>query len=200
MLRPRRSRGPPRRRRTSRGSSSRASAPTRSRSPSSCRSSTSALSSSASGSATKSCASIRRLAGELYLGVVPIGGSPDAPRVGATPAFEYAIEMRQFPDDARLDRQLERDRCRRRRCSSRGHARAIPRGAARDSAAGRCGGRDAPQRGDKSRRARALSRRRARKRAATNRGAARLDEVRRRSDPSGAREPRGAWRAPRVPR
>ncbi|HZF27868.1 MAG TPA: AAA family ATPase [Gammaproteobacteria bacterium] len=49
----------------------------------------------------------RRLAGELYLGVVPIGGSPDAPRVGATPAFEYAIEMRQFPDDARLDRQLE---------------------------------------------------------------------------------------------
>ena len=49
----------------------------------------------------------RRLAAELYLGVVPIGGSRRAPRVGATPAFEYAIEMRQFADDARLDRKLE---------------------------------------------------------------------------------------------
>ncbi|HEX5047117.1 MAG TPA: AAA family ATPase [Gammaproteobacteria bacterium] len=49
----------------------------------------------------------RRLAPELYLGVVPIGGSPQAPRIGATPPFEYAIEMRQFPDDARLDRQVE---------------------------------------------------------------------------------------------
>ncbi|HET8697710.1 MAG TPA: AAA family ATPase, partial [Gammaproteobacteria bacterium] len=49
----------------------------------------------------------QRLAAELYLGVVPIGGSPEAPRVGATPAFEYAIEMRQFPDDARLDRRIE---------------------------------------------------------------------------------------------
>jgi aminoglycoside phosphotransferase family enzyme/predicted kinase len=49
----------------------------------------------------------RRLAAELYLGVVPIGGSRSAPRIGTTPAFEYAIEMRQFPDDARLDRKLE---------------------------------------------------------------------------------------------
>src|SRR4051812_28319970 len=49
----------------------------------------------------------RRLAPELYIGVVPIGGSRAAPRVGSTPAFEYAIEMRQFPDDARLDRKLE---------------------------------------------------------------------------------------------
>jgi aminoglycoside phosphotransferase family enzyme/predicted kinase len=49
----------------------------------------------------------RRLAAELYLGVVPIGGSREAPRAGATPAFEYAIEMRQFPDEARLDRRLE---------------------------------------------------------------------------------------------
>jgi uncharacterized protein len=48
----------------------------------------------------------RRLAPELYLGVVPIGGSIAAPRVGRTPAFEYAVKMRQFAADARLDQRL----------------------------------------------------------------------------------------------
>ena len=48
----------------------------------------------------------RRLAPDLYLGVVPIGGSTAAPRVGRKPAFEYAVKMRQFPDTARLDRRL----------------------------------------------------------------------------------------------
>jgi aminoglycoside phosphotransferase family enzyme/predicted kinase len=48
----------------------------------------------------------RRLAPELYLGVVPIGGPRAAPRVGRTPAFEYAVKMREFPADARLDRRL----------------------------------------------------------------------------------------------
>src|SRR5262245_41621207 len=48
----------------------------------------------------------RRLAAELYLDVVPIGGTPSAPSVGRRPAFEYAIKMRQFADDARLDRRL----------------------------------------------------------------------------------------------
>jgi len=48
----------------------------------------------------------RRLAPELYLGVVPIGGSPGAPRVGKKPAFEYAVKMRQFAPDARLDERL----------------------------------------------------------------------------------------------
>lgn len=48
----------------------------------------------------------RRLAPELYLDVVPIGGTPDAPRVGAEPAQEYAVRMRQFPSAARLDRAL----------------------------------------------------------------------------------------------
>lgn len=52
----------------------------------------------------------RRLAADLYLGVVPIGGTADSPRVGVTPAFEYAVKMRQFADDARLDRQLEAGR------------------------------------------------------------------------------------------
>jgi aminoglycoside phosphotransferase family enzyme/predicted kinase len=48
----------------------------------------------------------RRLALELYLGVVPIGGSPRLPRVGQKPAFEYAVKMRQFAPDARLDQRL----------------------------------------------------------------------------------------------
>jgi hypothetical protein len=48
----------------------------------------------------------RRLAPELYLGVVPIGGSPRLPRVGKKPAFEYAVKMRQFAPDARLDQRL----------------------------------------------------------------------------------------------
>ncbi len=45
----------------------------------------------------------RRTAPELYLDVVPIGGSPAAPRLGATPAIEYAVHMRRFPQDALLD-------------------------------------------------------------------------------------------------
>jgi aminoglycoside phosphotransferase family enzyme/predicted kinase len=48
----------------------------------------------------------RRLAPDLYLDVVPIGGSPSSPRIGRTPAFDYAVKMREFPADARLDRQL----------------------------------------------------------------------------------------------
>ncbi len=52
----------------------------------------------------------RRLAPQLYLGVVPIGGAPAAPRIGKTPAFEYAVKMRQFAPEARLDRVLAADR------------------------------------------------------------------------------------------
>jgi aminoglycoside phosphotransferase family enzyme/predicted kinase len=48
----------------------------------------------------------RRLAPELYLGVVPIGGTPARPRIGGKPAFEYAVKMREFPSDARIDRRL----------------------------------------------------------------------------------------------
>jgi aminoglycoside phosphotransferase family enzyme/predicted kinase len=51
----------------------------------------------------------RRLAPELYLGVVPIGGSPDSPHVGRRPAFEYAVKMRQFAAGARLDERLAAD-------------------------------------------------------------------------------------------
>jgi aminoglycoside phosphotransferase family enzyme/predicted kinase len=47
----------------------------------------------------------RRLAPEYYLGVVPVTGSPAAPRFnGAGDAIEYAVKMRQFPPDATLDR------------------------------------------------------------------------------------------------
>jgi len=50
----------------------------------------------------------RRLAPEIYLGVVPIGGTHDAPRLDATPAIEYAVKMVEFPADARLDRVIAR--------------------------------------------------------------------------------------------
>jgi hypothetical protein len=51
----------------------------------------------------------RRLAPALYLDVVAVTGSADAPRMGGTgTAIEYAVRMRQFEETARLDRVLER--------------------------------------------------------------------------------------------
>jgi aminoglycoside phosphotransferase family enzyme/predicted kinase len=51
----------------------------------------------------------RRLAPELYLGVVPITGTPQAPCVnGEGKAIEYAVKMIQFADADRLDRVAER--------------------------------------------------------------------------------------------
>jgi aminoglycoside phosphotransferase family enzyme/predicted kinase len=51
----------------------------------------------------------RRLAPALYLDVVPIGGSIDAPVVGGDgPALEYAVRMREFPQDALASRILAR--------------------------------------------------------------------------------------------
>ncbi len=51
----------------------------------------------------------RRLAPEWYLDVVPITGSVDRPRWrGSGPTIEYAVKMRQFPHDARLDLVLAR--------------------------------------------------------------------------------------------
>lgn len=47
----------------------------------------------------------RRTAPRLYLDVVPITGSVSRPAVGrAGNALEYAVRMRQFPEDALLDR------------------------------------------------------------------------------------------------
>lgn len=51
----------------------------------------------------------RRLAPELYLGVVPIGGTVEGPRVGAEPAIEHAVKMVQFPGDHTLDVILGRE-------------------------------------------------------------------------------------------
>jgi aminoglycoside phosphotransferase family enzyme len=52
----------------------------------------------------------RRTAPELYLDVVPIGVMDEKVRVGVEPAIEYAVRMRQFPHEARLDRYLQDDR------------------------------------------------------------------------------------------
>ncbi|MDP2432316.1 MAG: AAA family ATPase [Pseudomonadota bacterium] len=47
-----------------------------------------------------------RLAPDIYLGVVPVAGTP--PRVeGEGPVVEWAVKMRAFPADATLDREAE---------------------------------------------------------------------------------------------
>jgi aminoglycoside phosphotransferase family enzyme/predicted kinase len=49
----------------------------------------------------------RRLAPDLYLDVVPITGSLEAPTWGgAGPIIDYAVKMRQFPQEAQLDRVI----------------------------------------------------------------------------------------------
>ncbi|GAB6042145.1 bifunctional aminoglycoside phosphotransferase/ATP-binding protein [Endothiovibrio diazotrophicus] len=51
----------------------------------------------------------RRLAPQLYLEVVAIGGSPEAPVLGGGgEPFEYAVRMAQFDQDALADRALAR--------------------------------------------------------------------------------------------
>jgi uncharacterized protein len=55
----------------------------------------------------------RRLAPQLYLGVIPIGGTSASPVLGGEPAFEYAVKMVRFPQEARLDRVAERGELRR---------------------------------------------------------------------------------------
>ena len=49
----------------------------------------------------------RRLAPDLYVDVVPIGGSPERPVPGGEPAIEYAVHMRRFPRAAMMDGLLE---------------------------------------------------------------------------------------------
>lgn len=50
----------------------------------------------------------RRLAPELYLEVLPIGGSVDEPLPGKLPAIEYAVKMARFDPELTLDRLSER--------------------------------------------------------------------------------------------
>ncbi|MTW21672.1 AAA family ATPase [Allochromatium palmeri] len=48
----------------------------------------------------------RRLAPDLYLDVITVNGTLDAPRIdGAGPILEYGVWMRRFPQSALLDRQ-----------------------------------------------------------------------------------------------
>ncbi len=50
----------------------------------------------------------RRFAPQLYLDVIPIAGTPQQPVLnGAGAAIEYAVKMRQFPQEVLLDRMLE---------------------------------------------------------------------------------------------
>ncbi|MFA6970148.1 MAG: AAA family ATPase [Gallionella sp.] len=52
----------------------------------------------------------RRLAADIYLEVVAITGTPEAPRInGSGDIFEYAVKMRQFPPNATMDHLAERD-------------------------------------------------------------------------------------------
>jgi hypothetical protein len=50
----------------------------------------------------------RRLAADLYLDVVPIGGNAARPLVGALPAIEWAVRMHRFDEAGRLDRVAAR--------------------------------------------------------------------------------------------
>lgn len=51
----------------------------------------------------------RRLAPTIYLNVVPITGSPEQPQIGGGgPVIEYAVKMREFPQDALLTYRLAR--------------------------------------------------------------------------------------------
>jgi hypothetical protein len=50
----------------------------------------------------------RRLAADLYLDVVAIGGTPTQPCFGVTPAIEWAVRMRRFDESGRLDHMAAR--------------------------------------------------------------------------------------------
>ncbi len=53
----------------------------------------------------------RRWAPDLYLGVVPVTGHAERPQLGGDgPVIEYALKLRQFPQNAQLDRQLDAGR------------------------------------------------------------------------------------------
>jgi hypothetical protein len=46
----------------------------------------------------------RRLAPDIYISVVPIGGTPEEPVLGRLPAIEYAVHMRRFSPSGLKDR------------------------------------------------------------------------------------------------
>lgn len=48
----------------------------------------------------------RRLAPDLYLDVITLGGTIDSPKLNEAPAIEYCVKMRQFPHSAELQNVL----------------------------------------------------------------------------------------------
>lgn len=53
----------------------------------------------------------RRLAPDYYLDVVPITGAPNDPCIGGQgPVIDYAVKMREFPQDAQMNRAIKEGR------------------------------------------------------------------------------------------
>ena len=52
----------------------------------------------------------RRFAPELYLEVIPVGGTIDQPLLEREPALAYLVKMRRFPQENQLDRMLAADK------------------------------------------------------------------------------------------
>lgn len=50
----------------------------------------------------------RRLAPDIYLDLLSIGGNPESPAYGVSPALEYAVRMRRFDGAQQFDRLLAR--------------------------------------------------------------------------------------------
>jgi aminoglycoside phosphotransferase family enzyme/predicted kinase len=50
----------------------------------------------------------RRTAPDIYLDTIPVGGSPDNPKLGTQPAIEYAVRMRRFAPENLMDGLLLR--------------------------------------------------------------------------------------------
>lgn len=50
----------------------------------------------------------RRTAPQLYLAVVPVGGTPEAPQLNREPAIDYLVKMVQFPQQALLSQRVAR--------------------------------------------------------------------------------------------
>ena len=81
----------------------------------------------------------RRLAPDLYLDVVAIGGTPEAPSLGGRgPAIEHAVRMLRFPEAARLDHVAARGEL------TAEHLTGLARGVVRFHAAAAVAGTESP--------------------------------------------------------
>ncbi len=52
----------------------------------------------------------QRFAPQLYLDVVSIGGSPEKPLIGSSPAIDYLVKMKRFSQQDELDQLLQQNR------------------------------------------------------------------------------------------